>query len=218
MDFDHLSLACRAHSVRFLEAQLDAISARIRASRTRPLDRFVIGELTSLRFSATRLTRRLRILASAQAGHSQVRLLDPARELLSALSDASAEAARRGVLISLRLQELDRVSREINFIDSLASLVEDGIDAGANYLSLETRHTGSLAHDELELSLTTDAALDDAWLDVLVLGSLVGPNCSVHVDSVECGLTRVAVSVHASRYDRQRNHGAKRWSPSPSRV
>ncbi|MDB4986036.1 MAG: hypothetical protein JWN04_1214 [Myxococcaceae bacterium] len=205
----------RVESVRFLEAQLEAVSARIRASRARPLDRVMIGELTSLRFRSTRLSRRLRLLANTQTAASEVHLLDPARELMTELGDASAEAARRGVLITLRLAELERLSRKINFIDSLASLVEDGIEAEANYLSLETRHTA----DSAELCLTTDAALEDDSLGIRILRAHEAAlSYALRVESVECGLTRVSISMPASRHAFPRNHGAKRWSPSPGRV
>ena len=217
MELDHLHAA---QSVRFIEARLEAIHARIRASRARPLDRAAVEELTALRFAATRLSRRLRLLAVTGGGGS-VELLDPARELEGELHDARAEAVRRGALVSLSLGGLSHFSRKLNFIDSLASLVEDGIDAGANYLSLETRLHG----DQIYLRLTTDAKLQRASLGVYQHGPqqvdrpLLDGLCSLELKHVSPGLTRISLSLSPRAHAPLRAHGSKRWTaPSPSRL
>jgi hypothetical protein len=210
-----------AQSVRFIEARLEAIHARIRASRARPLDRAAVEELTALRFAGTRLSRRLRLLAATGAGQGTVELLDPARELESELHDARAEAVRRGALVSLSLAGLSHFSRKLSFIDSLASLVEDGIDAGANYLSLETRLHG----DQIYLRLTTDAKLQRASLGVYQLGPqqierpLLDGLCSLELKQIAPSLTRISLSLSPRAHAPLRAHGSKRWTaPSPSRL
>lgn len=206
-----------AESARFIEAQLSVIDARLRASRTRPLDRFVMNELTALRFSATRLGRRLRLMPGGTDNGCQVEALDPLRALELELQDARAEAKRRGVLISLRLPDLAQVSRKISFIDALASLVEDGIDAGANYLSLETRHS----LDHIELGLTTDAPLGRASFCMSMFGApaRAGRPYSIELEQVSGGLTRISVSALRTAPALRRTQRAKQWpDPSPSRV
>lgn len=215
-----------AQSARFIELQLSVIDARLRASRTRPLDRVVMNELTALRFSATRLGRRLRLLPGGFDSGCQVDLLDPVRALELELQDARAEAKRRGALLSLRLPDLARVSRKISFIDALASLVEDGIDAGANYLSLETRHS----NDQIELGLTTDAPLHRGSFCMSVFGpsTASGPRTAagwasqpyaIELEQVSGGLTRISVSALRTAPALQRTQRAKQWpDPSPSRV
>lgn len=212
-----------AEAARFIKAQLAAVDARIRASRARPLDRAVLNELTALRFSATRLSRRLRLLPPASlASRCRVDALDPLRVLEFELQDARAEARRRGARVSLRLSDLGRVSRKISFIDALASLVEDGIEAGANYLTLETRHHS----DHLELGLITDTPLDRASFCLSMLGTkgrasraAAGQPYAIELEQVAGGLTRISVSALHTAPVPRRTQRAKQWpDPSPSRV
>jgi hypothetical protein len=194
-----------AQSVRFLEARLAAVSGRLRASRARPLDRDAIEELTALKFSETRLLRRLRLSDHLRCPQHDVHLLDPGRHLVTELNDASAEAVRRGVLISLGLRGLDQLSRKISFIDALACLLEDGVDAGANYLSLETR----LSAGGVVLRLATDSAL---------VASTFALDCLRETHAVELARTpsgMVHISVAARVVAASARHGAGARGATP---
>lgn len=203
-----------AQSLRFIEARLSAVSARLRASRTRPLDREAIEELTELKFSETRLLRRLLLTAHRRDARLDVHLLDPAHHLLTELHDARAEAVRRGAVISLRLRALQRVSRKISFVDSLASLVEDGIDAGAHFLSLETKERS----DDVELCLTTDAALHQASFGVCCLRETHSV-CFDGTGAGHCRVSIVALRARPKTVDVRERRGSTPWTAGrPSSI
>lgn len=211
-----------AHAARAIERQLDTTLARLRACRTQPLSASVIAELTMLRFEATRLARRVRLLHPDATSAIDLQCLDPEGRLLGELKESRAEASRRGIQLSLQLHGMERVTRERKAIDVLAALVEDGVEAGATQLGMETR----LRTTGTELCLTTDAPLHKASFGVLMLGALArarlktsGHKLSVRVERSADGRTTVALSTAAIPVPFSSDHGAKRWtSLSPSRI
>jgi hypothetical protein len=211
-----------AQAARTIERQLDTTLERLRVCRAEPLSATVIAELTALRFEATRLARRVRLLHPDATSAIDLQCLDPAGRLLGELKESRAEAARRGIQLALQLQGMERVTRERKAIDVLAALVEDGVEAGATHLSMETR----LRATWLELCLRTDAPLHKASFGVLMLGALArarsktsAQKLTVRVERSELGVTTVALSTASAAAHFSSDHGAKRWtSLSPSRI
>lgn len=210
MDFGDPQLTDTARAI---ERELEAVHEELRASRNRPLDATLVAELTRLRFAATRLTRRLRLVSPTETASPALEQ-GGAALLESELRDASAEAERRGIALTLELDAIERLSRDRRVIDALASLVEDGIDQGASFLNLEVRGTEAGA----EVRLTSDTSLQYASFGVLVLGSLVRKSqasLSVRVEAPSPGLFKISMDTQPGGYE----HGAKRWTfPSPSSI
>lgn len=217
-------------AVHVLQSELERISARIRACGRPPFDPSLVAELTTLRFDATRLGRRLRLLDGG-AGAVELRCVEAGSRLRNELRDARSEAARRGILLALQFDELATATPDRKVIDSLAALVEDGVEAGASYLSMEIRLRAGGSTREVAgsstmiVTLTTDAALHDSAFSVLMLRALVrhrvqrGAACSLQVAASPSDFSAVELELS---YDlthalEATHHEASRWA-SPSRI